>query len=34
MELTQAQTNVLQHIVQDPQEWADNAESAVGLEKV
>jgi hypothetical protein len=33
MELTQSQINVLQHVVQDPQDWADNAESTVGLEK-
>jgi hypothetical protein len=33
MELTQSQINVLQHVVQDPQEWAAHAESTVGLEK-
>jgi hypothetical protein len=33
MELTQSQLNVLQHVVQDPQEWSDHVESVFGLEK-
>ena len=33
MELTQSQINVLQHVVQDPQEWADHVESVFGSTK-